>query len=48
MVSDDDILAYLIKHLALDPGDLSPEDVRENQDGRGVESASTVGIGTVA
>ncbi len=30
-VSGDGILAYLIKHLALDPGDLSPEDVRENQ-----------------
>lgn len=29
--SGDDILAYLIKHLALDPGVLSPEDIRENR-----------------
>lgn len=27
----DDVTAYLIKHLALDPGDLSPEDIRENE-----------------
>ena len=30
-VSGDDILAYLVKHLALDPGDLSPEDIAENE-----------------
>jgi hypothetical protein len=29
--SGDDPLAFLIKHLALDPGDLSPEDVAENE-----------------
>ena len=29
--SGDDPLALLIKHVCLDPGDLSPEDIRENQ-----------------
>jgi hypothetical protein len=30
--SGDDIFAYLVKHLALDPGELSPEDVRANEE----------------
>ena len=29
-VSGDDVLAYIIKHSTLDPGDLSPEDIAEN------------------
>jgi hypothetical protein len=29
--SGDDPLAFLIKHVCLDPGDLSAEDIRENQ-----------------
>jgi hypothetical protein len=28
--SGDDPLAFLIKHVCLDPGDLSPEDIAEN------------------
>ena len=27
----DDLWAYVVKHLALDPGDLSPEDIAENE-----------------
>ena len=27
----DDFMAYVIKHLALDPGDLSPADIAENE-----------------
>jgi hypothetical protein len=26
-----DFMAYVVKHLSLDPGDLSPEDIRENE-----------------
>jgi len=29
--SGDDPLAFLIKHVCLDPGDLSPADIAENQ-----------------
>jgi hypothetical protein len=29
--SGDDPLAFLVKHLALDPGDLSAEDIAENE-----------------
>jgi hypothetical protein len=29
--SGDDLFPYLLKHLALDPGDLSPEDICENE-----------------
>lgn len=28
--SGDDPLAFVVKHIALDPGDLSPEDIAEN------------------
>jgi hypothetical protein len=34
--SGDDPLAFLQRHINLDPGDLSPEDVQENQ--RSVEN----------
>ncbi len=35
-VSGDDPLAFLFRHINLDPGDLSPEDIQENQ--RSVEN----------
>jgi len=48
--SGDDILAYLVKHLALDPGELSPEDVRANEEslriGERLLSAYTMSNGT--
>lgn len=34
--SGDEPLAFLLKHVNLDPGDLSPEDIQENQ--RSVEN----------
>ena len=45
----DDWMPYLLKHLALDPGDLSPEDIRANEEslriGGRVLSAYTLSTG---